>query len=154
MESAKPFSIVCPCFPFCSCKTQKVAKSNVDSNQMWNVDLRWICPNSFCLSMLDLGRDVLVTGKQVVEIKHTLKEPRSLADPVRTTGHTRELHLRDICWSQANGEFRNISLCICVSVIFLKTQHLLEFDSFPAGQIELRIFFITFSEGLFILPST
>ncbi|XP_011605145.1 mucosa-associated lymphoid tissue lymphoma translocation protein 1 [Takifugu rubripes] len=50
----------------------------------------------------DLGRDALVTGKQVVEIKHTLKEPRSLADPVRTTGHTRELHLRDICWSQAN----------------------------------------------------
>ncbi|CAG13116.1 unnamed protein product [Tetraodon nigroviridis] len=56
----------------------------------------------------DLGRDTLVTGKQVVEIKHTLKEPRSLADPVRTAGHTMELHLRDICWSQANGEFRSI----------------------------------------------
>ncbi|XP_018519882.1 mucosa-associated lymphoid tissue lymphoma translocation protein 1 [Lates calcarifer] len=50
----------------------------------------------------DLGRDPLVTGKQAVEIKHTLKEPRSLADPVRTTGHTRELHLRDVCWRQAN----------------------------------------------------
>ncbi|XP_074533873.1 mucosa-associated lymphoid tissue lymphoma translocation protein 1 [Halichoeres trimaculatus] len=50
----------------------------------------------------DLGRDPLVTGKQVVEIKHTLKEPRSLADPVRTTGHTRELHQRDVCWRQAN----------------------------------------------------
>nr|XP_046250897.1 mucosa-associated lymphoid tissue lymphoma translocation protein 1 [Scatophagus argus] len=50
----------------------------------------------------DLGRDPLVTGKQVVEIKHTLKEPRSLADPVRTTGYTRELHLRDACWRQAN----------------------------------------------------
>ncbi|XP_059190442.1 mucosa-associated lymphoid tissue lymphoma translocation protein 1 [Centropristis striata] len=50
----------------------------------------------------DLGRDPLVTGKQQVEIKHTLKEPRSLADPVRTTGHTRELHLRDACWRQAN----------------------------------------------------
>ncbi|XP_070827870.1 mucosa-associated lymphoid tissue lymphoma translocation protein 1 [Chaetodon trifascialis] len=50
----------------------------------------------------DLGRDPLVTGKQVVEIRHTLKEPRSLADPVRTTGHTRELHLRDACWRQAN----------------------------------------------------
>ncbi|XP_041650502.1 mucosa-associated lymphoid tissue lymphoma translocation protein 1 [Cheilinus undulatus] len=50
----------------------------------------------------DLGRDPLVRGKQVVEIKHTLKEPRSLADPVRTTGHTRELHLRDACWRQAN----------------------------------------------------
>ncbi|XP_034542551.1 mucosa-associated lymphoid tissue lymphoma translocation protein 1 [Notolabrus celidotus] len=50
----------------------------------------------------DLGRDPLIIGKQVVEIKHTLKEPRSLADPVRTTGHTRELHLRDVCWRQAN----------------------------------------------------
>ncbi|XP_068595129.1 mucosa-associated lymphoid tissue lymphoma translocation protein 1 isoform X2 [Brachionichthys hirsutus] len=50
----------------------------------------------------DLARDPLVTGKQVVEIKHTMKEPRSLADPVRTTGHTRELHLRDVCWRQAN----------------------------------------------------
>ncbi|KAM6960896.1 mucosa-associated lymphoid tissue lymphoma translocation protein 1 [Aplochiton taeniatus] len=50
----------------------------------------------------DLGRDPLVTGKQAVEIKHTLKEPRSLADPMRTTGHTRELRLRDACWKQAN----------------------------------------------------
>ncbi|KAI4825208.1 hypothetical protein KUCAC02_020895 [Chaenocephalus aceratus] len=50
----------------------------------------------------DLGRDPLVTGKQQVEIKHTLKEPRSLADPVQTAGHTRELHLRDACWRQAN----------------------------------------------------
>ncbi|XP_047453402.1 mucosa-associated lymphoid tissue lymphoma translocation protein 1 [Mugil cephalus] len=50
----------------------------------------------------DLGRDPLVTGKQAVEIKHTLKEPRSLADKVRTTGHTKELHLRDVCWRQAN----------------------------------------------------
>ncbi|XP_029290746.1 mucosa-associated lymphoid tissue lymphoma translocation protein 1 [Cottoperca gobio] len=50
----------------------------------------------------DLGKDPLVTGKQQVEIKHTLKEPRSLADPVRTTGHTRELHMRDASWRQAN----------------------------------------------------
>uniref|UniRef100_A0A4W5KIP1 MALT paracaspase 3 n=1 Tax=Hucho hucho TaxID=62062 RepID=A0A4W5KIP1_9TELE len=50
----------------------------------------------------DLGRDPFVTGKQAVEIKHTLKEPRSLTDPVRTTGHTGELHLRDACWRQAN----------------------------------------------------
>nr|XP_040018554.1 mucosa-associated lymphoid tissue lymphoma translocation protein 1-like [Gasterosteus aculeatus aculeatus] len=50
----------------------------------------------------DLGRDPLVKGKQQVEIKHTLKEPRSLADPVRTTGHTRELHKREACWRQAN----------------------------------------------------
>lgn len=50
----------------------------------------------------DLGKDPLVRGKQAVEIKHTLKEPRSLADPVPTAGHTRELHLRDVCWRQAN----------------------------------------------------
>ncbi|XP_061577845.1 mucosa-associated lymphoid tissue lymphoma translocation protein 1 [Cololabis saira] len=51
----------------------------------------------------DLGRDPLVTGKQAVEIKHTVKEPRSLTDLVRTNGHTRELHLRDVCWKQANA---------------------------------------------------
>ena len=51
----------------------------------------------------DLGLDPLVTGKQAVEIKHTLKEPRSLTDRIRTTGHTRELHQRDTCWRQANG---------------------------------------------------
>lgn len=50
----------------------------------------------------DLGRDLLVTDKQAVEVKHTLKEPRSLADPVHTKGHTRELHLREACWRQAN----------------------------------------------------
>ncbi|KFQ91100.1 Mucosa-associated lymphoid tissue lymphoma translocation protein 1, partial [Nipponia nippon] len=30
----------------------------------------------------DIGRDPLVTGKQVMEIKHTLKEARSLTDPI------------------------------------------------------------------------
>ncbi|XP_015253697.1 PREDICTED: mucosa-associated lymphoid tissue lymphoma translocation protein 1-like [Cyprinodon variegatus] len=50
----------------------------------------------------DVGKDPLVTGKQAVEIKHTMKEPRSLTDKVRTTGHTKELRLRDICWRQAN----------------------------------------------------
>ncbi|XP_075998530.1 mucosa-associated lymphoid tissue lymphoma translocation protein 1 isoform X2 [Genypterus blacodes] len=50
----------------------------------------------------DLSKDPLVTDKQAVEIKHTLKEPRSLTDPVRASGHTRELHLRDVCWRQAN----------------------------------------------------
>ncbi|XP_077566576.1 mucosa-associated lymphoid tissue lymphoma translocation protein 1 [Stigmatopora nigra] len=50
----------------------------------------------------DLGRDSLITGKQAVEIKHTLKEPRSLADPVQSAGHTKEFHLRDFCWRQAN----------------------------------------------------
>ncbi|KAL4641931.1 mucosa-associated lymphoid tissue lymphoma translocation protein 1-like [Arapaima gigas] len=50
----------------------------------------------------DLGRDPLVTGKQVMEIKHTLKDSRALTDPVRTTGHTGELYLRDMCWMRAN----------------------------------------------------
>lgn len=50
----------------------------------------------------DLGRDPLIRGKQVMEIKHTLKEPRSLADPVLTAGYTRELHRRDVCWKQDN----------------------------------------------------
>lgn len=106
-----------------------VAKLRKLQNQTWNqitcgmsicIDFAQIRHHPFCLSTLDLGRDALVTGKQVVEIKHTLKEPRSLADPVRTTGHTRELHLRDICWSQANGEFRNLSLCICVYQLYFE----------------------------------
>uniref|UniRef100_A0A3P9K6Q7 MALT paracaspase 3 n=1 Tax=Oryzias latipes TaxID=8090 RepID=A0A3P9K6Q7_ORYLA len=74
----------------------------------------------------DLGKDPLVTGKQAVEIKHTLKEPRSLADQVRTTGHTRELHLRDVCWRQANELPRKkqlMFLCgveveLCFSALF------------------------------------
>lgn len=66
----------------------------------------------FSLCSLDLGRDPLVTGKQVVEIKHTLKEPRSLADPIQTTGHTRELCVRDACWKQANGELRKMSVIL------------------------------------------
>lgn len=90
----------------------KQFQSHMSESLCVNVDQTRLHP--LCLSTLDLGRDTLVTGKQVVEIKHTLKEPRSLADPVRTTGHTMELHLRDICWSQANGEFRNISSYLCV----------------------------------------
>ncbi|XP_043379742.1 mucosa-associated lymphoid tissue lymphoma translocation protein 1 isoform X4 [Chelonia mydas] len=39
----------------------------------------------------DIGRDPLVTGKQVMEIKHTLKEARALTDPICTTGPTAEL---------------------------------------------------------------
>ncbi|RXN05355.1 mucosa-associated lymphoid tissue lymphoma translocation 1-like isoform X1 [Labeo rohita] len=50
----------------------------------------------------DLGKDPLVRGRQVVEIRHTLKEPRALTDPVRTSGHTMELRRRDACWKQAN----------------------------------------------------
>ncbi|XP_019388750.1 PREDICTED: mucosa-associated lymphoid tissue lymphoma translocation protein 1-like [Crocodylus porosus] len=39
----------------------------------------------------DIGRDPLVTGKQVMEIKHTLKEARALTDPIYPTGLTAEL---------------------------------------------------------------
>lgn len=52
----------------------------------------------------DVDRDPLVKGMQAAEIRHTLKEARSLTDPVHTVGHTRELHLRDVCWRQANGQ--------------------------------------------------
>lgn len=62
----------------------------------------------------DLGKDPLVTGKQAVEIKHTLKEPRSLSDPVQTTGHTRELRQRDACWRQANGKLRRPQTPSCL----------------------------------------
>jgi len=57
----------------------------------------------FLCLLPDLGLDPLVNGKQAVEIKHTLKEPRSLTDRIMTAGHTMELHLRDKCWRQANG---------------------------------------------------
>ncbi|KAA0714902.1 Mucosa-associated lymphoid tissue lymphoma translocation protein 1 [Triplophysa tibetana] len=50
----------------------------------------------------DLGKDLLVRGRQVVEIKHTLSEPRALTDPVQTSGHTMELRRRNACWKQAN----------------------------------------------------
>nr|XP_699905.6 mucosa-associated lymphoid tissue lymphoma translocation protein 1 [Danio rerio] len=50
----------------------------------------------------DLGKDPLVRGRQVVEIRHTLMEPRALTDPVRTSGHTMELRRRDAYWKQAN----------------------------------------------------
>ncbi|XP_010161344.1 mucosa-associated lymphoid tissue lymphoma translocation protein 1-like, partial [Antrostomus carolinensis] len=38
----------------------------------------------------DIGRDPLVTGKQVMEIKHTLKEARSLTDPICPSGASAE----------------------------------------------------------------
>ncbi|XP_033823983.1 mucosa-associated lymphoid tissue lymphoma translocation protein 1 isoform X2 [Periophthalmus magnuspinnatus] len=50
----------------------------------------------------DVDKDALVKGKQAVEVRHTLKEARSLSDPLLSSGHTRELHLRDVCWRRAN----------------------------------------------------
>ncbi|XP_078541368.1 mucosa-associated lymphoid tissue lymphoma translocation protein 1-like [Lissotriton helveticus] len=46
----------------------------------------------------DIGRDHLVTGKQAMEIKHTLIEPRSLCDKICTTGHTHEFQARNKLW--------------------------------------------------------
>ncbi|XP_028307044.1 mucosa-associated lymphoid tissue lymphoma translocation protein 1 [Gouania willdenowi] len=50
----------------------------------------------------DLEYDPLAAGRQPADVKGILKEPRSLTDDVRTTGHTEELHLRDTFWRQAN----------------------------------------------------
>ncbi|XP_053573241.1 mucosa-associated lymphoid tissue lymphoma translocation protein 1 homolog [Bombina bombina] len=47
----------------------------------------------------DIGRDPLVTGKQVMEIRHSLNEPRSLTDPICTSGSD---CLRRINWEQKN----------------------------------------------------
>uniref|UniRef100_A0A3Q3J4G4 MALT paracaspase 3 n=1 Tax=Monopterus albus TaxID=43700 RepID=A0A3Q3J4G4_MONAL len=67
----------------------------------------------------ELGRDPLVKGRQAVEIRHTLKEPRSLADPVQTTRHTRELHLREASWRQANGVEVEVSFSALFSNVLL-----------------------------------
>ncbi|XP_072291826.1 mucosa-associated lymphoid tissue lymphoma translocation protein 1 [Eucyclogobius newberryi] len=50
----------------------------------------------------DVDKDLLVKGKQAVEIRHSLKEARSLTDPVHSAGHTRELRLREVSWRHAN----------------------------------------------------
>ncbi|XP_033922333.1 mucosa-associated lymphoid tissue lymphoma translocation protein 1-like isoform X2 [Melopsittacus undulatus] len=44
----------------------------------------------------DIGQDPLVTGKQVMEIKHTLKEARSLTDPICPLGAGAE------CWGHSH----------------------------------------------------
>lgn len=88
--------------------TKKISVYKVAVGLCWAQKLA-LCTCIFLLSTPDLGRDPLVTDKQAVEIKHTLKEPRSLTDPVWTTGHTRELRLRDACWRQANGDSSKIS---------------------------------------------
>lgn len=51
----------------------------------------------------DIGRDPLVTGKQVMEIKHTLKEARSLTDPICPSGAVTE-H-----WGRGQGELCKVS---------------------------------------------
>ncbi|KAJ1181845.1 hypothetical protein NDU88_007044 [Pleurodeles waltl] len=49
----------------------------------------------------DIGRDPLVTGKQAMEIKHTLIEPRSLCDKICTTGYTQEFQARNKLWGHS-----------------------------------------------------
>nr|XP_023666980.1 mucosa-associated lymphoid tissue lymphoma translocation protein 1-like [Paramormyrops kingsleyae]XP_023666981.1 mucosa-associated lymphoid tissue lymphoma translocation protein 1-like [Paramormyrops kingsleyae] len=83
----------------------------------------------------DLGRDPLVTGKQVMEIRHTLKDPRSLADPISAAGHTGELLLRDLCWKQAND---------------LPAQRLV---SFPCGAVVELSFSALFSNVLVVFAT-
>ncbi|XP_072138436.1 mucosa-associated lymphoid tissue lymphoma translocation protein 1 isoform X2 [Mobula birostris] len=50
----------------------------------------------------DMGKDKMITGKQVMEIRHTLKERRALTDEVCATGHTAQLHVRNERWRRAN----------------------------------------------------
>lgn len=50
----------------------------------------------------DVDSDPLVKGKQAVEVRHTLKEARSLTDAVHSAGHTGERLHRDVCWRRAN----------------------------------------------------
>ncbi|GCC37426.1 hypothetical protein chiPu_0015930 [Chiloscyllium punctatum] len=50
----------------------------------------------------EMGKDQLITGKQVMEIRHTLKECRALTDEVCTKGHTVQLRVRNERWKQAN----------------------------------------------------
>ncbi|KAM4748945.1 mucosa-associated lymphoid tissue lymphoma translocation protein 1-like [Rhinophrynus dorsalis] len=45
----------------------------------------------------DIGRDSLVTGKQVMEIRHTLNESRALTDRICSTGNE---HLNKMGWDQ------------------------------------------------------
>ncbi|XP_067871494.1 mucosa-associated lymphoid tissue lymphoma translocation protein 1 isoform X2 [Heterodontus francisci] len=50
----------------------------------------------------DMGKDQLIIGKQVMEIRHTLKERRALTDEICATGHTMQLRARNERWRRAN----------------------------------------------------
>ncbi|XP_048472983.1 mucosa-associated lymphoid tissue lymphoma translocation protein 1 [Rhincodon typus] len=50
----------------------------------------------------EMGKDQLITGKQVMEIRHTLKECRALTDEICAKGHTVQLQVRNERWKQAN----------------------------------------------------
>ncbi|XP_055675313.1 mucosa-associated lymphoid tissue lymphoma translocation protein 1-like isoform X1 [Falco peregrinus] len=55
----------------------------------------------------DIGQDPLVTGKQVMEIKHTLKEARSLTDPICPLGATAE------CWGCSHEPLSKMVIFPC-----------------------------------------
>ncbi|XP_040457493.1 mucosa-associated lymphoid tissue lymphoma translocation protein 1-like isoform X3 [Falco naumanni] len=55
----------------------------------------------------DIGQDPLVTGKQVMEIKHTLKEARSLTDPIYPLGATAE------CWGCSHEPLSKMVIFPC-----------------------------------------
>ncbi|XP_067829493.1 mucosa-associated lymphoid tissue lymphoma translocation protein 1 isoform X2 [Heptranchias perlo] len=59
----------------------------------------------------DMGKDQLITGKQVMEIRHTLKERRALTDVVCATGHTVQLRVRNECWRRANELPERRTIC-------------------------------------------
>ncbi|XP_063268600.1 mucosa-associated lymphoid tissue lymphoma translocation protein 1 homolog [Prinia subflava] len=78
----------------------------------------------------DIGRDPLVTGKQVMEIKHTLKEARSLTDPICPSGaaterwgHGQELPSRTVTFPcGARAELRFLRLFSNLMFVCAKPQ--------------------------------
>ncbi|XP_072409259.1 mucosa-associated lymphoid tissue lymphoma translocation protein 1 isoform X1 [Chiloscyllium punctatum] len=59
----------------------------------------------------EMGKDQLITGKQVMEIRHTLKECRALTDEICTKGHTVQLRVRNERWKQANELPKRRTIC-------------------------------------------
>ncbi|XP_061205841.1 mucosa-associated lymphoid tissue lymphoma translocation protein 1-like isoform X3 [Neopsephotus bourkii] len=77
----------------------------------------------------DIGQDPLVTGKQVMEIKHTLKEARSLTDPIcplgaraERWGHSHELLSKRVtfpCGARVELRFHRLFsnlICVCAKL--------------------------------------
>ncbi|XP_075016772.1 mucosa-associated lymphoid tissue lymphoma translocation protein 1-like isoform X2 [Calonectris borealis] len=66
----------------------------------------------------DIGRDPLVTGKQVMEIKHTLKEARSLTDPIYPSGAAAE------CWGHGHEPVSEMMTFPCGARVELRFHRL------------------------------
>nr|XP_033776905.1 mucosa-associated lymphoid tissue lymphoma translocation protein 1-like isoform X1 [Geotrypetes seraphini]XP_033776906.1 mucosa-associated lymphoid tissue lymphoma translocation protein 1-like isoform X1 [Geotrypetes seraphini] len=67
----------------------------------------------------DLGRDPLVKGKQVMEIKHTLKEGRALTDTIRRIGQTDKPQACSDVWTHARELPKEIKRFPCGAEIEL-----------------------------------